>query len=238
MMEKIQLAVLDMSGTTIKDNNEVLDCFYDALIQTGISRDKKQINTMMGWSKIEVFRTLWTEEMGIYTEGVEKKAQRSFSVFKSLLEEYYYAHPVEPTQGCLEIFDYLRKENIKIALNTGFYRQVTDILLNKLNWKVGEIIDFSITSDEVPKGRPQPFMIYALMNHFNVKNPHHVFKIGDTPSDLMEGRAAGCWSFGLTNGSHTREELELYNNDGLFDSLEAFLAFLKTKETAELETKI
>jgi phosphoglycolate phosphatase-like HAD superfamily hydrolase len=130
----------------------------------------------------------------------------------------------------LEIFDYLKKKNIKIALNTGFYRHVTDILLKKLDWKVGERIDFSITSDEVAKGRPQPYMIQALMKHFYIKNPIHVFKIGDTPSDLMEGRAAGCWSFGVTNGSHTRQELLLYDNDGLFDSLEVFLAFLKEKE--------
>ena len=230
MIEAIQLAVFDMSGTTIKDENEVLDCFHDALRVTGISRDKKYINTMMGWSKIEVFRTLWTEEMGIYTEGVEKRAQESFSVFKSLLEKYYHTHDIAPTQGCLEIFAFLRKKNIKIALNTGFYRQVTDILLQKLDWKVGGIIDYSITSDEVAKGRPQPLMIQALMKHFKIENPHHVFKIGDTPSDLMEGRAAECWSFGLTNGSHTRNELLLYDNDGLFESLETFLAFLKTKE--------
>lgn len=230
MLDKIQLAVFDMSGTTIKDENEVLDCFYDALLQTGIERDKKHINTMMGWSKIEVFRILWTEEMGIYTEGVEKKAQYSFSVFKKLLEDYYATHDIEPTEGCLEIFNYLKERQIKIALNTGFYRTVTDILLKKLNWKVGEIIDFSIASDEVAKGRPQPFMIYTLMKHFKIKNAENVFKIGDTPSDLMEGRAAGCWSFGLTNGSHTHKELSPYDNDGLFSSLETFLVYLKEKQ--------
>jgi phosphonatase-like hydrolase len=230
MLNNLQLAVFDMSGTTIKDENEVLDCFYDALMVTGISREKKYINTMMGWSKIEVFRTLWTEEMGIYTEGVEKKAQHSFSVFKNLLETYYHTHEIEPTVGCLKTFDYLRRNNIKIALNTGFYRTVTDILLKKLDWKVGEMIDFSITSDEVAKGRPQPLMIHALMKHFKIKNAENVFKIGDTPSDLMEGSAAGCWSFGVTNGSHTYDELKLYDNDGLFSSLETFLAYLKEKQ--------
>ena len=233
MIEMIQLAVFDMSGTTIKDNNEVLDCFYDALIETGIPREKSDINTMMGWSKIEVFRTLWTQEMGIYTEGVEQKAQHSFTVFKKYLEHYYNTHNIEPTKGCLDIFNYLKEKQIKIALNTGFYRKVTDILLKKLSWSMGNTFDFSITSDEVAKGRPKPDMINALMKHFNLKNPENVFKIGDTPSDLMEGRAAKCWTFGVTNGTHKHHELFLYDNDGLFDSLETFLAFLKAKEWSE-----
>jgi phosphonatase-like hydrolase len=230
MIEKIKLAVFDMSGTTIKDNNEVLDCFYDALVETGIPREKPYINTMMGWSKIEVFRALWTEEMGFYTEGVEQRAQHSFLIFKKYLEQYYNTHNVEPTKGCLEIFDYLKSKHIKIALNTGFYRKVTDILLGKLGWTIGDTIDFSITSDEVAHGRPKPDMIQALMKHFALKNPEDVFKIGDTPSDLMEGRAAKCWTYGLTNGSHTHHELFLYDNDGLFESLETFLSFLKEKQ--------
>ncbi len=229
MIDTIRLAVFDMSGTTIKDKNEVLDCFYDALLCTGIKRDKNYINSMMGWSKIEVFRTIWTEEMGIYTEIVERQAQNSFRMFKQFLEKYYAENPMEPTDGCLEIFDFLRSKNIKIALNTGFYRQVTDILLEKLGWEIGRDIDFSIASDEVPQGRPKPYMIQNIMTQFQIDNPQQIFKIGDTPSDLMEGRTAGCWSFGVTNGSHTSEELSHYDNDGLFSSLETFLAFLKVE---------
>jgi phosphonatase-like hydrolase len=234
MIGIIKLAVFDMSGTTIKDNNEVLDCFYDALLETGITRDKKYINTMMGWSKIEVFRTIWTEELGDFPAVVEDRAQYSFGVFKKNLSDYYHTHPVEPTDGCLDIFNYLRKNQVKIALNTGFYRSVTDILLEKLGWTVGNTIDYSITSDEVKQGRPQPYMIQKLMSHFGIEDPRHVFKIGDTPSDLQEGRAAGCWSFGLTNGSHTEAELMAYDNDGLFASLETFLAFLKEKKSLEV----
>jgi phosphonatase-like hydrolase len=231
MLNNIRVAVFDMSGTTIVDKNEVLDCFYEALLQSGVEREKSYINTMMGWSKIEVFRTIWAVELGADTEGVEKKAQNSFAVFKTILEEYYAVHEMQPTLGCLDIFEYLKSKDIKIALNTGFYRQVTDILLRKLNWKVGRDIDFSITSDEVPQGRPKPFMIQKIMTHFDVGNPNQVFKIGDTPSDLMEGKAAGCWSFGVTNGSHTHSELTVYDNDGLFESLASFMAFLKEKQS-------
>lgn len=227
MVEKLKLVVFDMSGTTIVDQNEVLDCFQEALKRTGIERDQTYINTMMGWSKIEVFRKVWAEEIGERAELLETKAQESYTVFKEILENYYATHTMHPTEGCLETFAWLREKGIKVALNTGFYRKVVDILLKKMDWQIGRDIDFVIASDEVPKGRPEPFMIRAAMRHLGIKDVRNVIKIGDTPVDLEEGRITGCTTYGVTNGSHTREELAIFEYDELFDSLGLFLDFLK-----------
>jgi phosphonatase-like hydrolase len=226
-IQKIKLVVFDMSGTTVEDRNEVLDCFHAALQKTGLERDKTSINTMMGWSKIEVFRHFWTEELGKRAEFLEFKAQESFGVFRQLLEDYYAHNKMLPTEGCLETFAWLRSQGIKIALNTGFYRKVVDILLHQMDWQIGRDIDFVIASDEVPRGRPESFMIKAAMRRFGIKDAQEVIKIGDTPVDLAEGRNAGCHTFGLTNGSHTEEELAEFDSDGLYPSLYAFLEDLQ-----------
>lgn len=226
----IKMVVFDMAGTTIKDNDEVLTCFYDACQVSGLGADKKRLNALMGWSKVEVFRLLWREELGDSlkeVERIERQAAQSYDIFREILENYYYTHDVEPTEGCLEIFEFLKSHNIKIALNTGFYRAVTDILLKKLAWTVGHDIDFSIASDEVLRGRPEPYMIQTAMQRFDIKDVRQVIKIGDTPVDLQEGQKVGCWNFGLTNGTHTRAELEGYENDGLFESLNDFKIFLE-----------
>lgn len=232
-IQKIKLVVFDMSGTTIEDRNEVLVCFHEALRQTGLERDKAHINTMMGWSKIEVFRRFWTEELGSRAEFLEFKAQESFGVFRQLLENYYAQNKMQPTEGCLETFAFLREKGIKIALNTGFYRKVVDILLQQMDWKIGRDIDFVIASDEVPRGRPESFMIKAAMRRFGIKDPKEVIKIGDTPVDLQEGRNAGCYTFGLTNGSHAEEELAGLDSDGLYPSMLAFLEDLKKSTVPE-----
>jgi phosphonatase-like hydrolase len=229
--------VFDMSGTTVKDYGEVLNCFYDALTISKIYVEKSHINTMMGWSKIEVFEKLWTEKLTSdnnmtpedLSATVSVKAQESFRIFKVLLENWYEDNALEPTKGCLELFDFLKQNNIKIALNTGFYREVADQIFQKLHWQQGNPFDFSITSDEVIKGRPEPFMIQKAMEKFGITDPKQVAKIGDTPSDLQEGRAAGVWSFGVTNGSHTHEQLAAFDNDGLFESQRDFMNFLKEK---------
>jgi len=42
-----------------------------------------------------------------------------------------------------------------------------------------------------------------------VEDPALVAKIGDTPSDLMQGLSAGCGLVvGVTYGTHTREQLQ------------------------------
>lgn len=224
--------MFDMAGTTVRDNNEVLHCFAEACRQEGIAAAEKRLNALMGVSKLEVFQLLWREQLGEKTavETIAEKSQQSFQTFRGILENYYRANPVEPTEGALEIFDWLHERDIKIALNTGFYRTVTNIILNKLGWLaglnaeyvggVGSVINFSVTSDEVPQGRPAPFMIQKAMAVFGIEDPKQVVKIGDTPVDLEEGRRAGCaLSLAVTNGTHSRAELEVLENDGLVASL-------------------
>ncbi len=234
MQQKISLVMFDMSGTTIKDYNEVLDCFMEAAQMTGIVTTAEQINSMMGWSKIDVFQALWKRQLQEFDETtIEKESQKSFQLFKEILEHWYATHSIEPSEGTLDTFKWLREQNIKIALGTGFYRKVADILLEKLGWLDGldenyinqgnSPIDFSITSDQVAAGRPAPDMIYKAMQVFGITNSQEVIKIGDTPSDLEEGINARCYrSFGITNGTHTHAELSKFQNHGLIPSMKDF----------------
>lgn len=231
-MSMVKLVVFDMAGTTVKDENEVENCFFAAANETGLTATRERINSMMGWSKRLVFETLWQEQLPeIPATELEERIERSYVTFKNILEDHYRTQPVEPTEGCIELFKDLKSRGIKIALTTGFYREVTDIILNRLGWdkgldthhKGGEIIDASIASDEVEAGRPAPFMIQRAMELLNIESPQQVVKIGDTPSDLEAGKRAQCQlSLGVTNGTHTTEQLSQYDNDGLIHSLSEF----------------
>lgn len=238
MKDWLDLVVFDMSGTTIEDRNEVLDCFVAACAETGIPATPEHINTMMGWSKITVFRTLWQELLGPVAPDLETKAQHSFLQFKYLLESYYQVHAMLPAPGAEDTFRWLRSQGIRIGLNTGFYREVTDILLHSLGWdhgldaqRIGDgtgLIDVSVTSDEVPAGRPAPDMIFRAMHLLGLHDPQRVVVLGDTPSDLQAGRAAGCrLTLGVCNGSHTREQLAAWPNDGLLEDLHALRPLLE-----------
>ena len=237
-MTKIKLLVFDMAGTTVKDNNEVENCFIQAANQTNLPYSAEDILAMMGWSKRKVFTKLWEKALpSVSTEERETKIENSYIEFKNILENHYRTEPVIPTEYCLETFEKLKEWNIKIALTTGFYREVTNIILSRLGWdlnldstylgKENSLIDVSIASDEVKEGRPEPFMIFRAMDLLDVKNSTEVIKVGDTPSDLIAGKKAGClYSLGVCNGTHTREQLSNFSNDGLINNISEILNYI------------
>jgi phosphonatase-like hydrolase len=241
MESEVKLVMFDMSGTTIKDKNEVLDCFLISAERSGLSTDASEINSMMGMSKIEVFTQLWTNQLpNAANDVLESKIKNSFHLFQEILERWYQENTIEPVDGTLEVFKYLKDRNIKIALGTGFYHKVTQFILNKLGWDIGldsngvgnrnTLLDFVISSDRVLKGRPYPYMIQAAMKVLKVYDSKEVIKIGDTPSDLMEGNNANClYTLGVCSGTHTKNELLVYPNDGIINSVKDLPKFMEQR---------
>jgi phosphonatase-like hydrolase len=240
-MLPIELVVFDMAGTTVQDRHEVEMCFLEAASHTGLSVTPERVLALQGYSKIYVFELLWTEMIGEKHPGLKEFVDNSYEVFCSILEYHYATNNIFPTDGCLEIFEYLKEKNIKIALTTGFYRKVTNIILNKLGWLEGlneqfignenTLIQASIASDEVLKGRPEPFMIQKAMTILGVNDSQNVINIGDTPSDLKSGIRAGCrMSLGVTNGTHTRQQLSIHRNDGLLSKVSDLKQFIKNTD--------
>jgi phosphonatase-like hydrolase len=172
----------------------------------------------MGLPKPEALRILLTSfypgqgDLAVRVEAIHAD-------FVRRMLRYYREDPeVVPVPGAEETFDRLREAGIAVALDTGFSRDIADTILLRLGWQTR--IDASVTSDEAPRGRPHPDMIFALMTRFDIKEGARVAKVGDTPSDLQEGASAGCgWVIGVTEGSHTREQLAPFPHTHLIPSV-------------------
>lgn len=231
-MAPLQLVVFDMAGTTVRDAHEVEACFAQAAAATGLHASAARTLAVQGHAKRAVFERLWREQLGAGASAAKLTArvEHSYRAFRSILETHYRTQPVVPTEGCLELFALLKSQGIRIALTTGFYRTVTDLILHRLGWEANldaqrrgnqnSTIDLSLASDEVAEGRPAPLLIFKAMQVLGVSDPRRVMNVGDTPSDLESGRRAGCaYNLGVVNGTHTREQLAGYPNDGLLASL-------------------
>ena len=101
-MSEIKLIVFDMAGTTVRDENEVLHCFFEAANQTGLVADAEKVNAMMGLPKKVVFQTLWEDQIGTDHPDYEANVEKSYDCFRAVLEHHYRNQPVEPTEGCLD----------------------------------------------------------------------------------------------------------------------------------------
>lgn len=235
----IELIVFDMAGTTVQDEHEVEACFAEAAIKTGLNVTADRILELQGYSKIEVIKMLWTEANPLAdSELLAQKVNTTYQKFCEILEHHYLTHGAKPTEGCMELFQYLKANNIKIALTTGFYRKVTNIILQKLGWLKGldanyigkneSIINISIASDEVSHGRPKPDMILKAMEMLKIEDKNKVVVIGDTPSDIMAGDAANVGNVvAITNGTHSAAQLSPYFPQIMVHSLADFEMYIK-----------
>ncbi|MBO0861061.1 MAG: phosphonatase-like hydrolase [Chloracidobacterium sp.] len=222
----IELMVFDMAGTTVSEGGAVYQCLRDTLEANGLGVPAGSLNEVKGMDKYEALRTL-IERSDMREELLPGLDAIHEDFVERMIKLYRNAPSVGETPGASETFRRLRRAGVKIALNTGFSRDIAQTLIDRLGWERDELIDASVTSDEVNRGRPHPDMIQLLMLKLGVTDPRRVAKVGDTPADLLEGRNSGCGLIvGVTGGSSAREQLELYPHDHLIGSVAELPALL------------
>jgi phosphonatase-like hydrolase len=135
---------------------------------------------------------------------------------------------VSEKEGVSTTFKKLKEAGIKVAIDTGFDRIITNVVLERMGWVKKNLIDVSVTSDEVERGRPFPDLIYKVMELTGVTDAKLIAKVGDTASDLHEGTSAGCgFVIGITSGAFTREQLEWEPHTHLIDHIPEILNVLE-----------
>jgi phosphonatase-like hydrolase len=211
----VELVVFDMAGTTVHDGGEVPAAFTAALAANGITVSADEIGEVRGASKREVIRRLVAHHRPDAPNGL---AEDAYDGFRAGLAERYGAG-VRAVEGAEDTFDWLRRRGVRIALNTGFDRTITHLLLDALGWAEG-VVDAVVCGDEVRQGRPAPYLIFRAMEAARAASVHRVMNVGDTELDLQAGWSAGvAWNVGVLSGAHPRERLQRAPHTHLIESV-------------------
>ena len=214
----IKMAVLDMAGTTIADDNAVFSAFKKAFEAHGLEVSEEMINPLMGYKKPVAVKMI-LEQLNVETSAT--LIEEIHDYFVDEMVDYYELSPnFHAIRGAEEAMRLLNAKGIRVALNTGFSLEIADTIIERMNWMEDGLVDDYIASDEVENGRPDPSMIQELMHRAGITDAKEVIKIGDTESDIREGRNAGCGLvIAVTTGAFTRDELQKYSPDHIIDNL-------------------
>ncbi|MCM3870336.1 MAG: phosphonatase-like hydrolase [Pyrinomonadaceae bacterium] len=202
-MSEIKLVVFDMAGTTVSDTGEVSSAFVDTLEQHQLESTPEQVCRVRGSSKREAI-------LNFIPEGPNRsqRAEEVYLSFRKHLADRYKTNGVTPLPGAEEVFRRLRAAGISVALNTGFDRDITRLLLQALEWEVG-IVDAVVCGDDVQQGRPAPYLIFHAMESTGTISAKHVVNVGDTARDLEAGKNAGVsLNVGVLSGAHEQNILK------------------------------
>ncbi|MEV0612169.1 phosphonatase-like hydrolase [Nonomuraea sp. NPDC050404] len=195
----IELAVLDIAGTTVEEHGAVYVALEQAVRAAGGAPDAAAIHAWMGAGKREAITALLTGEPGEFGESGEsgnptpapETVDGAFADFRKRLHAAYADTPPAPLPGVPEAITALRAAGVKVALTTGFDREVTGALLGAIGWDDG-FLDAVVCIDDVRAGRPAPYMIFRAMEETGVHDVGRVLVAGDTVRDLRAGTNAGA----------------------------------------------
>lgn len=202
MRAQLKLIVFDMAGTTVHDGGQVPAAFAAALGECGIALSDEQLGAVRGASKREAIAELVARHASPAWQG---RAEVVYASFVAHLRRAF-ATGVEPIAGAHATFDHLKGRGIRIALTTGFDRDVAALLLDALAWRT--IADAFVCGDDVARGRPAPYLIFQAMQTASVDCVHQVGAVGDTVLDLQAGYNAGvALNVGVLSGAHARSKL-------------------------------
>jgi len=217
----IKLVVFDMAGTTVRDENKVTQTFRNALQQHGYDVPEHIINPLMGYKKIVAITKmlhLYETDSAKITTALIQKIHESF--VRLMIEYYQQADFLEALPNAESTMLMLKKSGIQIGINTGFSRDIAEVIIDRLAWRKKGVFDFLVCSDEVAEGRPNPGMINRLRQLANIAEADEVAKVGDTEVDIREGQNAGCkYSIAVTTGAFTRAQLAPYHPTHIIDDI-------------------
>ncbi|WP_340064728.1 phosphonatase-like hydrolase [Ascidiimonas aurantiaca] len=208
MKNSIELAIFDMAGTTVNENNVVYKTVQKVLTEAGYHVPLEIVLELgAGKEKRNAIHDILQIIHDKTTSSLE--IDYLFNTFKKELKQAYNALEITSYNGVEDLFEYLRSRGIKVVLNTGYDESTARKLIKKLGWEIGKNIDDLITADDVATGRPSAEMIHLAMKRFSIDDPSKVLKAGDSIVDIEEGKNACCGiTIGVLTGAQTRKQLQ------------------------------
>ena len=216
---RIEAVIFDWAGTTVDYGCFApVQAFAEVFKHFGIEPTMDEVRKPMGMLKRDHIKTmlemdrihgLWLEKYA--REPEEKDIDNMYSLFEeklmSILDRF-----AEPKPFVLDAVSKLRDMGMKIGSTTGYTDEMMAVVTREAK-AAGYEPDCWFSPNSVGNaGRPYPFMIFKNMETLKISGVHSVVKVGDTVSDIKEGKNAGVISVGILEGSSemglTQEEYE------------------------------
>jgi phosphonatase-like hydrolase len=202
-VSRISVVCLDVAGTTVRDDNTVVEAFAAAVASQNLTarafhEAMKYARDTMGHSKIEVFRHIF---------GDEDTAQAANAAFEKHYAGAVANGDISAMPGAEELFAACRQAGIRVCLSTGFSPVTRDAIIAALGWE--PLVDLVLSPADAGRGRPWPDMPLTALLRLGGDSVASLAVAGDTPADIESGLRAGAGLVaGVLSGDSARADLE------------------------------
>jgi len=201
---RFDLVIFDWAGTMVDFGCRApVAALIEAFARHGVALDEATVRADMGKAKADHVRALleqpdvaaaWEAANG--RRGGEADVTALMEDLGPLMREAA-ADAAELIPGAAQTVAALRAAGLKIASSTGYTREMMAPVLIRAA-EQGYAPDHLVCANETPEGRPSPLMIYKACAELGVWPLSRVVKVDDSEAGVAEGRAAGCFSVGVS----------------------------------------
>jgi phosphonoacetaldehyde hydrolase len=201
---RFDLVILDWAGTMVDFGCQApVAALREAFALRGVAITDSQARRDMGKAKQDHVRALLRDASvaaaWIGARGAEPSEADVDALMIDLapLMRDQAERSARLIEGARAVIDALRAEGLKVASSTGYSREMMAPVLREAA-RQGYVPDHLVCSGETPAGRPTPLMIYKACAELGVWPLSRVVKVDDTVAGVAEGRAAGCFTVGVS----------------------------------------
>jgi len=227
----VRAVIFDWAGTTVDYGSLApVDAFIELFRRHGVAVSAEEARRSMGSYKKDHVRLIlamepvaqqWQRLHGLSPSAED--VELLYREFIPLQTEVIGRH-ADVIPGVAETMKWLRQQGIATGSTTGYTREMMAPLLPRAA-AAGFSPDSTVCADEVPAGRPAPWMAITAAMQLGTYPMEACVKVGDTLVDIAEGLNAGMWTVGVTKTGNelglTRAEVEALPARDLASRLQA-----------------
>lgn len=209
----IKVIIFDLDGTLINSINFWLSLYKKTAKKFGIKINEEKLKKRFGERDVEILISLTPKE----------KRKDILNYFHKLKLKEGKKKDLKKFRFTKNVLKKIKEKNIKIAISTGNSREIADLILKKNN--LSKYVDFSLTNEEVKRGKPYPDMILKIIKYFKVKKSE-VLCVGDSIYDFKAARNAKIKIGLVQTGVLDLEEIKKLKPDYIFKDIRDILNIL------------
>lgn len=206
--------IFDFDGTLADTRSGILATAQEVLRRMGRpAADEVALAATIGLPLIENF----TRGAGLPDAEAEKAVAIYREIFETVGVPAIVAFP-----GVDEVLATLSARGIPMAVATSRGQHSLEMLMHKLGLDVHIPPAHCFGVETAARPKPAPDMVYVILGRLGAK-PEETLVVGDTTFDIEMGKAAGCFTCGVSYGNQSAAQLSAARPDYLIDDLRKLL---------------
>lgn len=206
--------VFDFDGTIVDSMPMVFNALNDALKRRNLPIiEAELLGALAGLPVIDIISS-----KAHITESAAKEVEKDvFGAYSSFCSVNCQLLPnVESTLKTL------KSKSIKLGLFTT--TPIKPLMVVEKKFSLKDYFDIMIAKEDA-KNKPSPEGLNKIITAFGIKKDECLY-VGDSPIDILTGKAAGVKTIAITTGLATIEQLKEANPDWIISNLEKLLVYV------------